>query len=812
MMEDIFVILDIDIAHNNNLSYIVLVMKRLRDKKRMLFYDPNYRQYFYVIPNEQNNIYKLKQEIEHINVAKGDENIKVLDTEIVERTYGLEKIKCVKVYLRKPSHYLELKDKIKELPSYGKKIEKDIPMTKNYLADKGISSGRKVRVKYIVEKNPFKEFKISEIGKIIEIKEENEPVRSDDLIMMAFDIETVQDNGKENIIMFSYSTNTNKQGVIHLGSSVSLQNTISVYSEKELIEKLSQIISEIDPDIIFTYNGDEFDFELLKRKIDMYSLSYSFGFGGKGIEGSGRRSKSYRIFGRVHFDLYKFVSRILAPTLNVEVLSLDAVASEIIGEGKKDMSFERISDLWKENDLREVIEYCLNDSKITLKLGEYLFPTFTSLSDITKLLLYDISRATYGTLVESYGIRRGKKTHVLIPNKPKQEEVAERYYLGEYEGAFVYEPKPGLYEDIVVMDFKSLYPSIIITHNIDPFTLTYDCEDNPNKVPDYDYCFLTSPKGFIPSAMEHIYNKRIKVKELVKKTPKDSKEYMFYKAEDYALKTILNSFYGYLGYINSRWYRRECAQAATSFGRYYIKKIIKEAEANGFKVIYGDTDSVFLLLGNKTVEDALRFMEKINSSLPGIIKLDFQGYYKRGIFVRKKEGKIGAKKRYALIDKDDNITIRGFERVRRDWCKLAKDTQEIVLKYVLKGDINKAKSFVREVIENLKRGKVKKEDLIIYVKLQRSLETYESLAPHIAVAKRLKNKGKEVFSGMIIPYIITSRPGKISDKAEIYYLAEDYDADYYINNQVLPAALRVLESLGITKEELLSGSKQKRLF
>ncbi len=813
-MKDRFVILDIDIGHKNGFSFVRIVAKRLRDNKKLVLYDKSYKHYFYVIPDNQLKIEELKTEIEKLRVAKGNEEIAPYRTEIVERKYGLEKIKVVKVYLKKPSHYLEIKDKIKELKNYGHKIEKDIPMIKHYLSDKGISSGKVIEIEYEKEKNEFEDLDLNEVYLIKNIEELEEPVKIDNLNIIAFDIETVQENGNDKIIMISYATNKNEKGIISI-NHVNINNVtvFNVSSEKELIEKFHKILKEIEPDVVFTYNGDDFDLNIIKNKMQKYGLEYDFGFAGKKIETRGRgRGKSQHLYGRVHFDIYQFVSRILAPTLNVEVLTLDAVANEIIGEGKKDMTWERMHDLWKEGTLEEVAEYCLNDSIITLKLGLTLLPQILSLSDITKMLLDDISRATYGNLVESYAIRRGKKTNTLIPNKPKQEEVIERYLYGEYEGAFVYEPKPGLYENIVVLDFRSLYPSIIITHNIDPFTLIYECNDNKNKVPDYDYCFLEKPKGFIPEAMEHVYNKRIHVKELLKKLPKHSHDYLIKKAEDYALKTILNSFYGYLGYVNSRWYKRECAQAATSFGRFYIKKIISEAQREGFKVIYGDTDSVFLAIKDRDLDKVFDFMKKINSSLPGIIKLDYQGYYIRGIFVSKKEGKEGAKKRYALIDEKGNILIRGFERVRRDWSNLAKKTQERVLKYLLNGDIEKAKKYVREIIENLKRRKVKKEDLIIYVKLQRSLESYETLAPHIYVAKKLKERGIKIFSGMIIPYIITSKPGKISEKAEIYYEAKDYDIDYYINNQVLPAALRVLNAVGITKEELLSGKKQKTLF
>lgn len=807
------ILLDGDIAHLNDKTVVRLVGKT-KDKKKVVLYDPSYTYYFYVVPYDDKLVEELKKEIENLKVEKGDEIVKPLKTEIVKVKDGLEEIKAVKVYVAKPAHYLDLKDEIKLLPYYKEKREKDISLLRKYLADKGISGGKWVKVKCEKKPNPFSDLNIPyvyEIKSIEEIKDRD--VSINDLKLMAFDIEVIQENGENRIIMISYVTSEGKESVI-TSKPNSSQHSKEVGSEREIIQQFVKILNQEDPDVVFTYNGDGFDMHMIESKAKKYGVTLNIGIGGKKVEIRRKgRNATYHFYGRNHFDLYAFISHILAYTLNAEVLSLDAVASELIGEGKQDLSWDEMEKAWKENkEIHKIAEYCLQDSRITLKLGKFLLPNILSLMDITKSFFEDISRATYGQLVENYAIRMAKKHNYLVPNKPTSEKLSERFMLGEYEGAFVYEPVPGLHKDIVVFDFRSLYPSIIITHNISPCTYSPTCLPDYHEVPEYDYCFKNAPQGFVPFAVNHIFQRRIWVKDQKKKAQHGSEEYKKLKAQDYALKTILNSFYGYLGFAGSRWYRRECAQAVTAFGRYYIKKIINKAKEEGFEVIYGDTDSVFLKLGNRELQDALNFKERINKELPGVIKLDFQGYYVRGIFVSKKEGQGGAKKRYALIDEKGNLTIRGFERVRRDWCGLAKSTQEMVLRYVLEGKVEEAKKYVKKVIDDLNRGNVDMKDLIIYTTLQKSIESYEQLAPHVKVARKLQARGIRIFAGMTIPYIITNASGSISDKAELAEYAKDYDPSYYIHNQILPAALRVLSALGITKDELLGKGKQKTLF
>jgi DNA polymerase I len=268
-----------------------------------------------------------------------------------------------------------------------------------------------------------------------------------------------------------------------------------------------------------------------------------------------------------------------------------------------------------------------------------------------------------------------------------------------------------------------------------------------------------------------------------------------------ALKILSNSFYGYSGYPQARWYSRESAESVASWGRDYIRRTISEAEAKGFQVVYSDTDSVFLtrqdVAGRELVNSALEFLEEINSSLPGIIELEYQGLSPRGFFV--------SKKRYALISDEGKITTKGLEVVRRDWSRIAKETQRRVLRAILEdGDPAKGAEEVRESIRRVSERSLPLEDLVISTRMTKSLQSYDADAPHVALAKRLSESGEMIKQGSNINYIVKKGSGRIGDRAQPVSEAriQDYDVDYYIRNQILPASMRILTSFGYREEDL----------
>ena len=234
------------------------------------------------------------------------------------------------------------------------------------------------------------------------------------------------------------------------------------------------------------------------------------------------------------------------------------------------------------------------------------------------------------------------------------------------------------------------------------------------------------------------------IEEIVEKRKKYKAEYnknknAMTKARSNAYKLLANASFGYQGFFGARYYSREAAASTLAFVRKFTHDTIDTIEKEGYKIIYSDTDSIAFLQGNKSKKQILDFLKKINSRLPGIMELDLEDCYVRGLFVAKRGVESGAKKKYALVDEKGNIKIRGFETVRRDWCRLTRDLQNKVLSKILKeGNEKKALELLRKVLENLKNRNVHLEDLMIRTQLRRPLNEYLSEGPHVVAAKKME--------------------------------------------------------------------------
>lgn len=205
------------------------------------------------------------------------------------------------------------------------------------------------------------------------------------------------------------------------------------------------------------------------------------------------------------------------------------------------------------------------------------------------------------------------------------------------------------------------------------------------------------------------------------------------------------------------------------------------------------------------LENAQKFLEDVNRGLPDGMELEYEGFFQRGFFV--------TKKRYALIQ-DDTIIVKGLELVRRDWAAITKNTQHKVLNAILKeGSPEKAAKIVEEVIDDLRKGNVKLEDLVIHTQLTKNPQEYAQMAPHVLAAKKSIEKGRDIKRGSIIRYVVVKGREPISKRAEPIEDAKlsNYDPNYYIENQVLPAVGRIIESLGYSQEDILHKEKQSSL-
>jgi DNA polymerase elongation subunit (family B) len=737
--------------------------------KRVVVKDKEFKPYFFVEGGK----------------AKEIEKIRIEDHEVLKVEKEGNRLK---VTVNEPSAVPVIGDEIKAMG--GKPVEKDIPFTQRYLLDKGL------KILNGVDSETFKKCEVEWKPRIL-----------------AFDIETsnkkgVPDSSIDEVLMISLWSNYGIKKVL-LTKPYDEGNTESFNDEKEMLKAFNKVIKETKPSIIVTYNGDMFDWPFLRDRMNNYNIRRDYGYDGSSMTIINRRmSSSARIKGMAHIDLYVFVAKILSANLKTSSLDLGSVSEELIDNTKKEMDWDVFYENWQDGYLEKIVDYSLTDAKVTYELFDKLKHTLFELVRLVNQPLYETCRSSYSGLVENYLINKAKEMGETVPHRPKGDKVMARR-RATFTGGYVHEPKAGIYEKIAVVDFRSLYPTIIVSYNIGPGTIGK--KGLKVKTNGKTHEFGQKKTGFIPSVVKELVEKRAKIKKELKK-----KKDPLLEAESYAVKTITNATYGYLSYPRSRWYCFGCNESIAALGRKHIKDVIKKAEQEGFGVCYGDTDSAFLTLGNKSEKDLKVFLDKINKELPGIMELELERVCPRGLFVAGKKGEKGVKKRYALIDKQGELIIKGFEFVRGDWSNISKETQYKVFQALLKdNDQKKAINEVKKVIKALRENKVPLKDLVIRTQLTRDLDKYKSIGPHVAVAQRLAKKGYPISAGTMISYIVTEGKGLIRDKSRTVEEVEQQklkpDAEYYINNQVIPAVDRVLDVLEVSKDEVKSDKKQEKL-
>ena len=801
------VILDIDYAAING-KVVIRVTVKGQDGKTYDLIDDDFKPYFYFVPSGEAD----SDSILKMSTSDGARKITPVKVEEDEKSLLGKPTRLFRIYMETPSDIPKFSS---YMMRYGKCYEYDIPFSRRYGIDKDVTPLHVYR--FSASKTPDY-IKLDGMSFLNEIGELS-------LNTLWFDIEVynpleVPRENVDPVIMLSYkyvAGGKEGEGVITF-KKIDRPFVEVVKDETALINRFVEIVNQLDIDVISGYNSANFDIRYMIARAKALGIDFNLsrGHGDTRIERHGLVDK-VKIGGRVHVDMYlviKFVSVVGAAEhlLKLNSYTLKNVY-EAISEDKK-ISVEKKS-IWKlwdgdKEDLELLAEYNLNDSYALMKVYNTFIPIMIELSRTTGNVLSDVSVSTTGQLVEYLLMRYARRYSEVIPNKPSEYEIEDRL-KNPIIGAYVKTPDPGIYEHLAIFDFRGLYPSIIISHNIDPSTLCTDCKDyfeSPT-----GSRFDKNRKGISPMILELLINQRKEVKKAYKKDPNN----IFLGSRSQALKITANSFYGYLGYARSRWYSRDCASSVTAWGRQYIAKTIEEAEKAGLKVIYGDTDSIVVLLGDKTDEEALAFMKAFNASLPGAMELELEDFFVRAVFVGKKHEKdpAGAKKKYAMLSTSGRIKIRGFELVRRDWSKIARDTQRNVLETILKeGSAEKAANIVKDVVQRLRSGTVPLSELAISTQLRKGIDKYDSKSPELSAAKKAVEAGvksKDEVEHAVISYVITSHGGSVSDKAELEEMAKDYDADYYINSQVMPAVMKILKELNYNEDELKNLGKQKKL-
>ncbi|HDD25779.1 MAG TPA: DNA polymerase II, partial [Acidilobales archaeon] len=561
-------------------------------------------------------------------------------------------------------------------------------------------------------------------------------------------------------------------------------------SDAKPIREFINFVLEYDPDIIVGYNSNGFDWPYLLERAKVNGIVLDVGR----VKGVEPRTSTYghiSVPGRLNVDLYDFAEEIG----EVKIKSLEIVA-EYLGVMKRE---ERVLIPWYElykywDDPKKrplLLKYSLDDVNSTYGIAEKILPFAIQLSNLTGLPLDQVGAASVGFRLEWYLMRAAYSFDELIPNR------VERGYE-TYRGAIVLAPLKGVHQNIAVLDFSAMYPNIMIKYNIGPDTFVEseeECEiyGGCYIAPEVRYMFRKEPPGFYKLVLETLLKLRKAIREEMKKLDPSSPEYRVLNERQKALKILANASYGYMGWPGARWYFKPGAEAVTAWGRQTITKAIEIAKSLGLKVIYGDTDSLFVRYDKELID---KFIRLIHEKLGLEIKID--KVYKRVFFTE-------AKKRYIGLTEDGGIDIVGFEAVRGDWAELAKEVQEKVAYIILmEGKVSKAVDYVRDVIKKLQSGAIPVEKLIIWKTLTKPISEYEVDAPHVMAAKRLIEKGWKVEVGDKIGYVIIKGSGKISARAYPYNLvkSEDIDANYYIDHQVIPASLRILEYFGVTEKQL----------
>jgi DNA polymerase elongation subunit (family B) len=770
------------------------------------------------VPEKKVN--ELISKIEKIKLDVKGRQTEVEKVELHKKNFLGKPVKALKVFATNYKDLHDIADKL-NFPEIEKRRGYDLGFITNYIIEKKI--------------NPLCWYEISgeEISNSLEFGGVGKAIESDYCIflkkhkplekkefhpkVLAYDIETDDIKiGKGAILMVSLVSDNFKKVITWKENSKNkIANVEYVNDEAELLEKFIENVKKVSPDFLVGYFSDNFDLPYMKTRAEINKIELKLGLDGSQPKFSRGINLSGRIDGIVHIDLIKFIKTAYAQYMQSETLTLNEISKEFLGDTKKDFKLKHSSKI-KEEDWEKYYEYCLQDSDLTKRLFEKFWPDILEFTRSVQEPVFEVSRAGLSRYVEAYILHNLERFNEIPEKKPMYDEIGKRREVGPVEGAFVYEPSPGLYENIAMFDFTSMHTSIIISMNISKGTILEKREKDCYESPEIEtnegkkrYYFSKKP-GFFPELLKEIFEKRKKFKEEYKKNPSH-----IARARSNAFKVLSASVHGYIGFFGARYYSKECSAAILAFVRRFNKDTIESIKKEGYEIIYGDTDSIAFLIGNKKESEIKKLLEKLNSKLPGIMELEFDGFFRRGLWVTTRAGKTGAKKKYAMIDKEGKLKIRGFETVRRDWCKISRELQNRVIDSILKeGNEKKALEYTKEMVKKIKRREINKEDIMIKTSLKKDISEYKAISPHVIAAKKIMEKKIPMEEGSLIHYYIAEKKGKeglIRDRVKLEDEKGEYDINYYLNHQVLPAVENIFQVFGINIQEVIEGKRQKTL-
>jgi len=569
--------------------------------------------------------------------------------------------------------------------------------------------------------------------------------------------------------------------------------------ERKILEQFVATVLEDDPDVITGYNIGGYDFPLLIERATATGLK-SLDIGRERSAPREMGERLWKVTGRAVADAWWSVRRDLKPKQE----TLQFVARTLLGDSKLDVDRRVIEKEWADDPDR-VMEYCEHDAELALRILQRLrtVEKAADLATVARLPLEEGMNGRTSLYIDSLLIPRADTQHVGVPMS---------HFSGRessIEGGYVHTIRPGIYRWVVVLDFKSMYPSIIISRNLCFTTLSPD----GTTVAPSGARFLAPAvrRGIIPEILSDLLAERNRFRRAGQTAPNpELKDY--YDGLQNAVKALMNSFYGVLASSFYRFTNKEIGAAITAFGRGAITNIIRELEADGFEVVYSDTDSVFVRSPVASLEGAREVGERLAKRFTHEgVTFEFQSVFE-SFFSH------GVKKRYVgrTVWPEENLIVRGYETRRTDAFDFQSSALLEVFDLVLKGDTDAALRRARELVQSVRSHEVPVERLVIARTVRAESEynesTRESL-PFLRVYKQLRSEGYDVIPGMRVAWIVTDSrksPQEVEPWVEGRPFTKQPDWEYYAD-RVAQTLARVTEVFDWDASALLRGSHQRRL-
>eukprot|EP00049_Salpingoeca_infusionum_P016898 m.351100 g.351100 ORF g.351100 m.351100 type:complete len:1070 (+) comp16170_c1_seq1:68-3277(+) len=616
--------------------------------------------------------------------------------------------------------------------------------------------------------------------------------------------------------------------------------------EADLLEAWSAFLNEVDPDIITGYNINNFDLPFLMNRAKTIK-AMKFPYLGRLRNTASRlvetkfSSKAYgtrestqtTMEGRVTFDVLQILQR----DYKLRSYSLNSVAAHFLNEQKEDVHHSIITDLQNGNEQtrRRLAVYCMKDAYLPLRLLDKLMcvVNYMEMARVTGVPFSYLLARGQQIKVISQLMRHAGEQDLVIP-------VLERQGTDEqYVGATVIEPKKGYYDvPIATLDFSSLYPSIMMAHNLCYTTLIHHKAERDNlppdsyiKTPNNDYFVKSSVrKGLLPQILESLLSARKRAKRDLKNETDPFKRSVL-NGRQLALKVSANSVYGFTGATNGKLPCLAISSSVTAFGRGMIETTKQAVEtkytvANGYKfdseVVYGDTDSVMIKFGNadlnETMDLAKEAAEYVTAKFVRPINLEFEKVYWPYLLINKK--------RYAGLywtrpDKWDKMDAKGIVTVRRDNCPLVVTLINTCLhKLLIERNVPGAVDYAKKIISDLLCNNIDISQLVITKALSKTADEYDGKQAHVELAERMRKRdaGSAPALGDRVAYVIIEgrRGAPAFEKSEdpIYVLEHNValDTKYYLTNQLEKPLMSIFEPImGEKARTLLSGEHTRVL-